>query len=193
MKLDRSKPFGKIAGDLFIPEGCDRPAAYEQDGMFFDAHDRLIEAGKSVSIVPNEDDDEQLPTNVADLLRAADTLHHNAFKKAAKAVLGPTCPAGKAAIIEALRAAQGELEARAEKRAKERAAATPQVKPTATSSVDLAGWARGQKEYLWGDVRKAIKLAFGRDVSERDDAVEFLIGQSVISAAEARQDVLRGA
>jgi hypothetical protein len=57
--------------------------------------------------------------------------------------------------------------------------------------VDLLAWARGQKEYLWGEVRKAIKAEFGRNVSERDDAVEFLIAQGKITANEARRDVLR--
>ncbi len=190
MRLDRSRPYGKIAGEMFVPDGCDRPAAYEQSGQFFDAHDRLIEPGKTASIVPTEDDD--LPDNVADLLRAADTLHHNAFKKAAKVVLGASCPSGKAAIVEALKAAQAELEARSAKRAKERAAAAAPPAATAATAVDLSGWARGQKEYLWADVRRAIKLAYSRDVSERVDAVEFLIAHGALSAAEARQDVLGG-
>lgn len=189
MKLDRSKTFGKIAGDQFIPDGCDRPAAFEQGGKFFDAHGRLIEPGVEVSIVPGDDDDaDQAPAmTVAELLEKAQSLSIRQLRTEAARVLGPECPAGKVAIIEKLREAQQAFDSR---HAKRRAQA-PAV-ATSTSGVDLAAWARGQKEYLWGEVRKEIKTKFGRNVSERDDAVEFLITQEVITAGEARQDVIRG-
>jgi hypothetical protein len=202
MKLNRSRPFGKIAGDVFIPDGCDRPALYEQDGRFFDAHDRLIVVGETASIVPSSDDDEvdgeAAPTmTVADLLRQADTMHWRTFKVAAGKVLGAECPATKATIIEALQAVQKEFDARAARRGKDRGTvAAPGRQPQsglAASGVDLAAWGRGQRDYLWGEVRKAMKTEFGRAVTERDDAVDFLIQQGVITAGEARQDVIREA
>lgn len=192
MNLNRMKSFGKIAGDLFVPEGGDRPAHYEQDGKFFDAHGRLIEPGVKASIVPSEDVDDggDVPKlSVAELIRQAETLHWRKFRTAAQQVLGPTCPGTKAAIIEGLHAVQKEFDARAAKRARE----SGKPVPASTTGVDLAAWARGQREYLWGEVRKAIKGEFGRNVAERDDAVEFLIGQGVVTAGEARRDVLREA
>lgn len=211
MRLDRTRPFGKIAGEIFIPEGCDRAALYEQDGRMFDAHDRLIEPGVTLAADPGKPKgtDVTVPPSgvtevvtVADLLRQADSMHWRTFKKAAEGVLGATCPAGKAQIIEALRAAQREFDARAERKAASRpeiadhddevGGVAPPVQQ-ASSGVDLSRWARGQQEYLWGDVRKAIKARYGRNVTERDDAVEFLVDQGLINAAEARQDVIRDA
>lgn len=200
VQLDRSRSYGKISGDEFIPDGCDRPAKYEQDAKLFDAHFRLIEPGVTASIVPTEDDgdDQQAaPTSitVADLLRQADNMHWRTFKKAATAVLGSECPSAKGQIIEALQAAQHEFEARAGRRKTVQVGAakvtTERPSGLSPSGIDLAAWGRGQQEYLWGDVRKAIKSEFGRNVTERDDAVEFLVEQGKITAAEARQDVIR--
>lgn len=192
MKLDRSKPFGKISGEIYIPDGCDRPAHYEQAGLMFDAHDWLLEPGVPVSAYTEAADDEAEDDvealTVAEVLRGADTMSARVLKAHAKRVLGDAAPTTKATIIEALQAAQAEFDARQAKKARERAPKAPVAK-----GVDLAAWARGHKEYLWGDVRKTIKAAYGRNVNERDDAVEFLIGQGVITANEARQDVIRAA
>tara|TARA_R110000868_G_C10889876_1_gene763509 strand:- start:261 stop:836 length:576 start_codon:yes stop_codon:yes gene_type:complete len=190
MLLNRMKSFGRISGDLFIPDGCDRPASFEQDGKFFDAHGRVIEPGVKIEEPPEEDHSPVPGTNVADLLHQAESMHWRKFKATAQEVLGPECPATKAAIIEALVAVQKEFDARGAKRARERGQPVP---TTPSTGVDLAAWARGQREYLWGEVRKAIKGEFGRNVAERDDAVEFLIGQGVVTANEARRDVLREA
>ena len=196
--LNKAKAFGKIAGDLFIPDGADRPANYEQDGKFFDAHGRLIEAGVPVSIVPTEDlddgvavEEDDLPMmTVADLLQQADTMRWPVFRKMAQKALGPECPPTKAAIMDHLQKVQQEFDSRAAKRAAERRQPPP---TSSNSTIDLAAWGRGQKEYLWAEVRKAIKSEFGRNVGERDDAVEFLISQQVITTAEARRDVIRQA
>lgn len=195
MKLDRSKPFGKISGDLFIPDGCDRAAAFEQSGKFFDAHDRLIEAGKAVSIVPTEDGDihAEVEMTVADLIRKSGSMHWRTFKAHAIKVLGPDCPTTKATIVEALENVQKEFDARLAKRAKPAEDAPAPVVAGKKSTVDLAAWGRGHKEYLFGDVRKAIKAEYGRNVQERDDAVEFLVTQGVIYAEHARKDVIRDA
>ncbi|MEK9811088.1 MAG: hypothetical protein VW362_11615 [Candidatus Nanopelagicales bacterium] len=195
MKLDRSKPFGKITGEPFIPEGCDRPAAYDQNGLLFDAHDRLIEKGKPASIVPHDDpDDVDGPDmTVADMIREANVMHWRRFKAMAMKVLGPDCPNSKAAIVEALIAVQKEFDARQARKVAE-ARPAKAIEPTPANGpkgVDLAAWARGTKEYLFGDIRKAIKEKYGRNVQERDDAVEFLVSQGVIYADHARTDVIR--
>jgi len=135
----------------------------------------------------------------ADLLARAPTMAYAKLTKEAKRVLGPACPAGKPAIIAALEAA-----------AKVYAVPTPPPAPPAApysgangmtwsgqpgataGELDLAAWGRGQKEYLFAEVRKAIRTKFGRTIAgehERTDAVDFLIEAKVITAAEARKDV----
>lgn len=185
--LNKARPFGKIAGEAFIPDGCDRPAHYEQGGRFFDAHGKLLASSDAVDIDDDEDDgsDPSVMT-VAELLYQADRMDWRAFKKAARDTLGEDCPGTKALIIDALKAAQKQFDTRAAKKAKERGQTSPQQ----SSGIDLVAWARGQKEYLWGDVRKEIRLQFHANVSERVDAVELLIKEGKITASEARQDVL---
>lgn len=71
------------------------------------------------------------------------------------------------------------------------AKAQPPAVPAKNGSagVDLAAWARGRKDYVFGEVRKAIDARYFRSLNERREAVEFLIDQGVITAAEARKDV----
>jgi len=55
--------------------------------------------------------------------------------------------------------------------------------------VDLAPWARGEKEYPFGRVAEAIKEQYAMIVTGRREALVFLIDQEVIKADDARQDV----
>lgn len=216
-KLDRNRPFGNITPP-FHEEPYDRPAYYEQDGKIFDAHDRLIEAGK-----PLKDEEPPAKAEVKDaaadmgpatLLANAGAMPWAAFRKRAKEILGDTCPAGKGEIIEALKAAIQHYEARQQKRSTKPAAekktagltwnkiageddgegepenltAKPS-KPTNPAEIDLAAWARGQKDYLFGDIRKSIRVKFHASVTERRDALSLLIDEKVIQAAEARKDI----
>lgn len=204
LKLNKSRSFGKISGEIFIPDGCDRPAHYEQDGKFFDAHEREIVAGETIKDYDaDRDDGAAIPADltVAGLLRESELLPWRKFQRYAQHVLGDECPATKMAIIEKLHEVQREFDARAvaRKGGRPRKNAAPQApddqgkKASAPSTgVDLAAWGRGQREYLWGEVRKAIKTTYGRNTQERDDAVEFLVTEGIITAAEARKDVLRG-
>lgn len=205
-KLNRVKPFGKISGETFIPDGCDRPAHYEQDGLFFDAHDRAIVAGQAVAAVDaGADDGTAIPADmtVAQLLLESELMPWRKFVRYAQHVLGPECPQAKMAIIEKLHEVQREFDARAAARkggrprkaaAQDAQSAKAAVKESAPASgVDLAAWARGQREYLWGDVRKAIRATYSRSVQERHDAVEMLITEGVITADEARKDVFSAA
>ena len=53
MRLDRTRPFGKIVGS-HQPAECDRPAHYEQDKRIFDSQDREIVSGQPLTTsVPN--------------------------------------------------------------------------------------------------------------------------------------------
>lgn len=228
-KLDRAFAFGKITppyqGDDF-----DRPAFYEQDGVFFDQHDREIVPGQPLpQIVPHaprpltkQDEPERHPLDhdgdgrpggslpagpvdpamsPAELLASADTLPWPQFRKQAKAIFGPDCPANKDAIKIALEEAIAGYGASQQRRA-ERAAAQPQEPQAAPTpppaapvpqgkgtGIDLAAWGRGKTEYLFGDIRKEIRSRYGKVVTERHDAVDFLIEQGLITAESARKDV----
>lgn len=42
MKLDRTKPFGKVSPPMSVP-GCEMPAHYEQNEILFDSQDRPVD------------------------------------------------------------------------------------------------------------------------------------------------------
>ena len=201
-RLDRSKEFGKITPP-WQDDSFDRPAYYEQGGRLYDAHDRLIEPGKPVSgpdpvpvaIAEPEPDNELMPA--ATLLAQADSMAWAKFRSEAKKILGTTCPAGKEDIKRALADAVAAVEAKLE-RSKPKSASSPGLtwdgvtggsEAAKGGAVDLAAWAMGKREYLFGEVQKAIRTAYHKQVTERRDAVDFLVEQKVIAAASARRDV----
>jgi hypothetical protein len=68
------------------------------------------------------------------------------------------------------------------------------------TAIDLAAWGRGEKNYIWSEVQKAIDdHAFGKlvkvfearmaGVNSRHDALNYLIEEDLISANEARTDL----
>lgn len=241
MKLNRNRPFGRITPP-WQDHDMDRPAFYEQDGKFYDQHDRLIERGKPLRPIaqapaapveaptpqvqvpmPPTVVEEPTPTqrdpldhdgnghkggslpasDLADTLTAADLLANAAhipwptFRKAAQRILGSSCPASKKAILDELKkAAEGvddfaDVQAR---NARPRPAAVPKqpagpVTIKGGVTVDLAAWGRGQKDYLWSEVQKAIRQQYHKQVTERRDALDFLIEEGVITADSARKDI----
>ena len=69
------------------------------------------------------------------------------------------------------------------------------------TGVDLAAWGRGERDYIFAEVQKAIddyvlgeiyKIVDARFVSVkgRRDAVRFLVAEGIIAADEARDDVM---
>lgn len=187
--LNRMKEFGKIAPP-WVGEGFDRPACYQQGDDFFDAHDRQIIPGqplKAAEIEPEEVvEDGTVPTSVAELAAQVDTMSWPKWSAAVKNVLGPACPRGKAAMLGALQEAIKEHGERQSNRTAKTAAPAP---TNGKSGIDLAAWARGQKDYISGEVFKAMRTAYNVQFSERRDAVDFLISEGVIEAAQARKDV----
>lgn len=138
----------------------------------------------------------------ADKLTAQDLINNPnlpwmTFRRAAMRILGPSCPASKTAILSELQKAVNDVDAYASEQ--RTAAATKKirqpkgdpgpVKVKGGREVDLAAWARGQKDYLWGDVQKAIRQQFHRQVTARRDALETLIEEHVIPADQARKDI----
>lgn len=161
--------------------GCDSPACYEQAGVLFDAHDR-----------------ECLPARARREAGAGDA------PVAAPAVPVTTNQAkGKATQAKA-KGGKGEAKT-AKTTAPEKgenaesAAAPPEpppapftpasLQPSKGKTIDLAAWGRGQADYLWAEVAKEIRKQYHVQVTERHDAVNLLIDQKVIRAAEARKDV----
>lgn len=204
LMLNKSQPYGKIA-PAWQPDEFDRPAYYEQNGKMFDAHGRLIEAGKPLQVsqpapadAENDEPGDEPPVDVAALLEGADTMPWPQFRKRAREVLGDTCPGDKAGMKAALATA---LEKRAEQIAKRQHKAPEPAGRGLTyddmtgdsahmvGTVNLAAWGRGRQQYIFGEVAKAIRTKYHKQVSERRDAVDFLIEQGVITKAEARKDV----
>lgn len=167
----------------------DRPAYYEQGGAFFDAHDREIVPGQplaaDVDDEPEQDAEVDELLSPADLVAKVDSMPWAKWAAEAKRVLGPGAPRGKPALLEALKEA---IQKHAERKSK-RAPAVAAPAPVGKGDVDLAAWARGQQEYLSGDVFKALKQKHSVNITERRDAVDFLITEGVIKASEARADV----
>lgn len=189
-KLDRSKPFGRIAPPLTI-EGFDVPAHYEQHGQLFDAHDRALSVAKEEKPVEKKADAPATVMSVEELFVSADTIAYPVFHKHAKAILGEKCPSGKKAILAALADAKKAYD---ERKAKVAAPVVEEPDPAApapakASGVDLAAWGRGQKNYLFNEIQKAVRATYHAVLSERRDVLTLLIEQGVITAAEARKDV----
>lgn len=216
--FDRSKPFGKITPAMDV-DGCDNPAVYEQDGMLFDAHGMPCVPGGAAArtMVPPTPPAAmaQEPTMSVDaLIAGAESMPYTRLLKHAKEILGPSCPGGgKQPIIDALVAAKAEYEARKAKKMTASAARPASEEPAPAPSadqaplpptppmpiaapsaavkpgVDLAAWGRGQKDYLFGEVQKAVRQQYHAQLSERRDVVDLLVQQGVITSAQARQDV----
>ena len=159
------------------------------------------------------------PLSPAELIADANTLPYAVFQREAKRILGDTCPAGKEQIVAALKKAVGEYTERQQKRghkprakpdvadadppdtdaessktapASERSSASTKAAKAGKGAIDLAAWARGNANYLFGDVRKAIRQEYGKQISganEKMEALDFLIENKVITAAQARKDI----
>lgn len=199
MKLDRSKAFGKIS-PAYQEGDMDRPAYFEQDGKFYDAHDRLIEPGKPLapppplSATPTGATEDDTAMSATRLLAEADTMPWPKFRAAAKKVLGETCPSDKEGIKAALTAGIAAVQEREAKRAPAANgltwdSLTGGKEAAAAGGVDLGAWAAGQREYLFGEIQKTIRKTYNKQVTERRDAVSFLVEQGVLTAAQARTDV----
>lgn len=216
-RLNTNRDFGTTLPPYLEPN-CDRATAYEQDGYRFDAHGREIIPGQplSDSIVDQpvatgslvQEDDDYTPV---ELLQLQNSLPWSAFHAAAKKIL-PNCPASKEPVVAELQKLVAGYEKHQLKRQSRKGAAraAPQADvgvdgdppaddpvpqkaaaPPAAGEVDLAAWGRGQKEYRFSEVRKALRRKFSVQIQgpqERQDAVALLIKEGVISMAEARPD-----
>ena len=129
--------------------------------------------------------------SAGDLLAQCDTMAWAMFHNEAKRVLGAGCPGGKDAIIAALKKAQAGKGAGKGKNgttAPDGKPVAPVAASVAPGAIDLAQWAMGKKEYLFGQVRGAIRTQYAAVVEKRRDAVHLLVDQKVVPAHLARTD-----
>lgn len=177
-KLDRTRAFGKISPPMEVA-GYELSAHYEQDGGLFDAHDcECVMPGAAPQPEP-------VPVS-----EPVHVLAHETARGGDAVEAAPPADAADPAPVNPRKA-------RAQKRALEQAqtAAPPPVPappPPANGivdGVDLAAWGRGQKDYLFGEIRKAVRKGYHAQLTERRDVIDLLIAQRVIAAAEARKDV----
>lgn len=170
--LDQARPFGKVSPPLDL-DGCEMAAHYEQDGVLFDAH------GK-----PCRPEDQKAKAPPAAAVVAAKVLEPVV---SAPVVVEPEAAAADDSPRKKRAAARAAANAKAP--SPEPIPAEPPPSNGIVDGIDLAAWGRGQKEYLFAEVRKAVKKGYGAQIPERRDVVDFLIEQRVISAAQARKDV----
>ena len=171
--LDQARPFGKVSPPLDL-DGCEMPAHYEQDGVLFDAHGHPCR---------KEDEKKPAPAVVA---VAAEKMVGNAPTVTEPVVIAPVEPPVEASPRQKRAAARA---ANAKAPSPEPIPAAPPPSNGVVDGVDLAAWGRGQQEYLFAEVRKAVKKGYGAQLAERRGVVDFLIEQRVITAAQARKDV----
>jgi len=204
--FNKSKPFGSITPP-YQPPDCDRPAFFEQEGRLYDASHREIIAGKPAAVeqpAPPAPAPAPVAAPVADAaaapapaaaapaapkqLTAGDLIANVGsipwakWLKEAKRVLGKGCPAGKEAILAAL------AECHSAGGAQPKGSDEP-VKPYKGPDgqpIDLKAWGESRTEYLFGEVRKAIKHSYASVVTNAHDAVDVLLREKVIEAKNAR-------
>lgn len=175
--LDQGRPFGKVSPPLEI-DGCE-PAHYEQDGILFDAHGHPCRAEDAKKPVPAV-----VTAMTTELAGNAATV---TVTETGPVVIAPVQPPADASPRQKRAAARAAANAKAP--APESIPAPPPPADGVVNGVDLGAWGRGQKEYLFAEVRKAVKKGYGAHLSERRDVVDFLIEQRIIPAAQARKDV----
>jgi len=204
MRLNFQKPFGKISPP-YQPDGFDRAAYYEQDAQFFDAHGRQIIPGKPLSAeeaakTPAEINDSEDLLGVSELIAKIDRMSFTKFKNRAKKILGDTCPNDREGIVAALKEALAKVQAReAARRKVEQKASEPApaaglswsaVSGDDGTGINLAAWAAGKKDYLFSEVQKEIRTKHNKQISERRDAVDFVVELGLVESKDARTDFI---
>lgn len=96
MKLDRTRPFGKVSPPMTVP-GCEMPAHYEQDDILFDSQDRPVDK----KLWDDGDDVAEAPAPAAKAAAPAP----GKVKGTPKTAAAPKAPAGKKAAATAAPAA----------------------------------------------------------------------------------------
>lgn len=155
--FNRNKPYGKITPPW-------KGAHYEQDGVFYDQAFQPVGAPRKQGMA-----------NPAPPVAAPAATKVAAKTSAAVKTTKVDVAAQAADVMAALKEAA--------------APATPKAAADepADGEVDLAAWGRGQVDYLFADVAKAITAQFHRKVTTEHDAIDTLIEERLITAKQARK------
>jgi hypothetical protein len=207
LRLDKSRDYGNVTPPYQPPDAL-RAAHFDQDGRLFDQHGRDIYAEVKETAPPEPKTPPQptaekkvkgvkVKTGAAraeELVYASDQMTWPAFKKEALAVLGPSGSPnfGKAQLVELLKAAASGPATEVVEEAKDGDDPPATPKPAAEPAgkgVDLRAWGTGRKDYIWPEVKKAIKAKHSKIPGTRADAVDMLVDLGVIKESERRQDV----
>ena len=110
-------------------------------------------------------------------------LDESATKKLAKRKARAEAEARKEEIYRQELANQGLNEAEVSEAIAEAKAEDVPVEADA-SAIDLVAWAKGQRKYVFGQVRKAFKDQFSVDVADKKTGLEFLQDEGKIAEDE---------
>jgi hypothetical protein len=205
-RLNTRKEYGEVSPPW-------HGACFEQDGRLFDAEGEEVvvpgynpppapqpletQAPSPAADKPAEKSDLDAPEiepqgySPAELIVIGEDMPFFTFRAAAKQILGEdSTPRKKADIVDALRGMiLGTYSAEPEQ--VEEPAPLPEepivdLPPVAEGEVDLVLWAKGGANYMFSDVRVAIRDKYNRQVSSTQNAVEALIDEGVVKAEQAR-------
>jgi hypothetical protein len=182
--FDQTKYFSQVTPP-------DNGVAYVQNGRPYNASfQELDDDGKVIAAAPvpaKPNSAAEVKLSPAEVLMQADSIPFLAFKAKAKLILGDACPGSKADIICALERVSGVRPAPEPLPAPKVNQSEP-VKLTGGLEVDLLAWGRktDPKHYLFGDVTKAFRLKYNKQIDNERDGINFLIDEGAIPAAEAR-------
>jgi len=200
MPLNRNRPFGIISpgyhGASFEQVGSDGVTRYyTSQGHEIDIKNhRLVESPRSANRPAKRE--KTMAEKARDLLEEKDKPPFTKFAlKAAALMGGDNPPSTKAEIVAALTelAREPKLVAPAAEPVKTPdpvppvASETPDPDPVtdANETIDLRAWGRGEVQYVFADVAKAIRTAYSRDVTTRADALDALIDAGILRDGEA--------
>lgn len=144
-----------------------------------------------------------------ELLNRADTMRFLAFRSHAHRILGSTDLRKKDELIDALLAevhkspegqssremlswdgVSKDSDGKTPAATEDAPQAPPENQTPAVDGegVDLGAWVRGFREYLMGDVTKAIRETYNRQATTKYDAAQTLIEERVVNPEDVRAD-----
>jgi hypothetical protein len=189
--FDKSKDFAYITPP-------DNGKAYKQNGHFYNLQfDEVDDNGKVLAPASKPQKAPKAPAagqapievasiSVAELLKQANSMPFLKWKSEAKKILGDSCPGSKPDIITALEHKIGVKEPQIER--------APAVDHRASAKlpngveIDLVAWASKDRptKYLFGDVQKAFRIKYSKQIDNERDGINFLIDEGAVQAGDAR-------
>jgi hypothetical protein len=205
MPLNKNRPFGTISpgynGASYEQVGTDGVTRYYNgEGYEVDVRTgKVVEgpetAGAAKSAVATEDNGKSVAERAREILEQKDKPPFAKFAlKAAALIGGDNPPSTKTEIVAALttlaekpKPAPVEVQAVPDA-AKSEATPKPVDEPiplVGDETVNLRAWGRGEQQYVFTDIAKAILQSYARNVTTRAGALEALMDVGLLSPDEA--------